>query len=148
MFGERKYMKNKMTISFSALAENEQFARTAVAAFMMSLNPTVEAVTDVKTAVSEAVTNSIIHGYSDGDGIVTVTCEIDNGALHIEVADSGVGIKDLKSVLEPFVTSRPFDERSGMGFTIMKTFMDGFDVKSCENEGTVVYMTKIIDNAS
>lgn len=141
-------MKNRMSISFSALAENEQFARTAVAAFMMSLNPTIEAITDVKTAVSEAVTNSIIHGYSGGSGEVTLSCEIENGVLHIEVADSGVGIKDLNKVLEPFVTSRPFDERSGMGFTIMKTFMDGFDVKSRENEGTVVYMSKIIENAS
>lgn len=141
-------MKNKMSISFSALPENEQFARTAVAAFMMSLNPTVEAITDVKTAVSEAVTNSIIHGYSGCSGTVTLSCEIENGVLHIEVADSGVGIKDLNKVLEPFVTSRPFDERSGMGFTIMKTFMDGFDVKSRENEGTVVYMSKIIENAS
>lgn len=141
-------MSNKMKICFSALAENEQFARTAVAAFIMSLNPTVEVITDVKTAVSEAVTNSIIHGYSGNSGEVTLSCEIENGILHIEVADLGVGIKDLNKVLEPFVTSKSIEERSGMGFTIMKTFMDGFDVKSCENEGTIVYMSKIIKNAS
>lgn len=141
-------MNNKMTINFTALPENEQFARTAVAAFMMSLDPTVEDIMDVKTAVSEAVTNSIIHGYDGKEGVVTVSCEISDGILHIEVADSGVGIKDLKKVLAPFVTSRPFDERSGMGFTIMKTFMDDFEVKSNENEGTVVYMSKAVNKAS
>jgi len=141
-------MSNKMTISFSALAENEQFARTAVAAFMMSLDPTVEAITDVKTAVSEAVTNCIIHGYGGKEGVVTVNCEIASGVLHIEVVDSGVGIRDLKSVLEPFVSSKALEGRSGMGFTIMKTFMDGFEVKSNENEGTIVYMSKVIGKAS
>ena len=141
-------MDNKMTIKFSALAENEQFARTAVAAIMMSLDPTVEAITDVKTAVSEAVTNSIIHGYCGKDGVVSVSCEIKDGTLHIEVADDGVGIKNLDEVLEPFVTSKACDERSGMGFTIMKTFMDGFEVRSEENRGTVVSMSKIIGKAS
>ena len=115
---------------------------------MMSLDPTVEAITDVKTAVSEAVTNSIIHGYCGKDGVVSVSCEIKDGTLHIEVADDGVGIKNLDEVLEPFVTSKACDERSGMGFTIMKTFMDGFEVRSEENRGTVVSMSKIIGKAS
>lgn len=142
-------MNNKMTLEFSSKKENEQFARTAVAAFIMSLDPTIENITDVKTAVSEAVTNCIVHGYPDDeDGTVTISCEISDGVLHIEISDKGVGIKDVNKVLEPYCTTRPFDERSGMGFTIMKTFMDDFDVKSVENEGTVVYMSKLIGKAS
>ncbi len=141
-------MNNKMIIEFSSKSENEQFARTAVAAFIMSLDPTVEILTDIKTAVSEAVTNCIVHGYPDTEGTVTVVCEIVGDVLHIEISDKGVGIKNLKHVLEPYVTTRPFDERSGMGFTIMKTFMDTFDIKSNENEGTIVYMSKTINKAS
>lgn len=141
-------MKNKMLIEFSSKKENEQFARTAVAAFIMCLDPTVENITDIKTAVSEAVTNCIVHGYPQSEGIVSIACELNDNMLHIEISDKGVGIKDVKKVLEPYVTTRPFDERSGMGFTIMKTFMDSFDVKSTENEGTVVYMSKMIGKAS
>lgn len=141
-------MENKMTLNFSALPENEQFARTAVAGFIMALNPTVEVLTDIKTAVSEAVTNSIIHGYCGKGGTVTIRCLVLDGILHIEVADNGVGIKDLQRFLKPYVTSKGDDDRSGMGFTIMKAFMDEFDVKSKENEGTVVYMSKVIGYAS
>lgn len=141
-------MENEMTLSFSALPENEQFARAAVAAFIMSLDPTIEVLTDVKTAVSEAVTNSIIHGYCGKGGTVTVRCRIESAVLHIEVIDNGVGISDLKRVLEPNFTSRADDERSGMGFTIMKAFMDDFEVLSKENEGTVVHMSKVIGYAS
>lgn len=141
-------MENEMTLNFSALPENEQFARTAVAAFIMSLDPTIEVLTDVKTAVSEAVTNSIIHGYCGKSGTVTVRCRITQGVLHIEVIDNGVGISDLKRVLEPNFTSRADDERSGMGFTIMKAFMDDFEVLSKKNEGTVVHMSKVIGYAS
>lgn len=141
-------MENEMTLNFSALPENEQFARAAVAAFIMSLDPTIEVLTDVKTAVSEAVTNSIIHGYCGKNGTVTVRCRITRGVLHIEVIDNGVGISDLKRVLEPNFTSRADEERSGMGFTIMKAFMDDFEVLSKENEGTVVHMSKVIGYAS
>ena len=140
-------MKNKMKIAFSALSENEAFARIAVAGFIMALDPTVEQITDVKTAISEAVTNCIVHGYPNEKGDVLIECEIVNGVLHIKVSDFGVGIADLKAVLEPFYTSKPLEERAGMGFTIMRTFMDSFEIQSKVNEGTVVTMSKNLEIA-
>ncbi len=137
-------MNNKMSIKFSSHSENEQFARTAVASFIMYLDPTVEILTDVKTAVSEAVTNCIVHGYPDKKGTVLLDCEIINNVLHIKVSDNGVGIEDINSVLAPFYTSKPIEERSGMGFTIMKTFMDSFEIISDINVGTTVIMTKVV----
>lgn len=136
-------MKNKMCVKFDAISENEQFARTVVAAFMMSLDPTVETLTDVKTAVSEAVTNCVVHGYPRGGGEITLECAIDDDdVLHIKISDNGVGIADVKQVSEPFYTTKPLDDRAGMGFTIMRTFMDGFSVDSAVNCGTTVSMTK------
>ena len=131
-----------MKITFLAISENEAFARTAVAGFVMSLDPTVEQITDIKTAVSEAVTNCVVHGYPNKNGEILLECEIIKGILHIKISDFGVGIKDLDTVLEPFYTSKPLEERAGMGFTIMRTFMDSFEVESKENGGTVVKMTK------
>lgn len=137
-------MKNKMSLKFSSKSENEQFARTAVASFIAYLDPTIEILTDVKTAVSEAVTNCIVHGYKNGDGIVFMDCEIEDGVLHISITDNGVGINDLETVMQPFYTSKAIEERAGMGFTIMKTFMDSFEIRSKINEGTTVVMSKAV----
>ncbi len=135
-------MNNKMKIIFSAISENEGFARTAVAGFIMQLDPTVEQITDIKTAISEAVTNCIVHAYPNNNGEIIMECEIQDGILHIKISDFGVGIEDLAKVLQPFYTSKPFEERAGMGFTIMRTFMDSFEIESKINEGTVVIMSK------
>ena len=137
-------MNNKMKMTFLATSENEGFARTAVAGFVMFLNPTIEQLTDIKTAVSEAVTNSVVHGYPNKKGDITVECEIISGVLHIKVSDNGVGISNLNEVLEPFYTSRAIEDHAGMGFTIMRTFMDSFSVESTIDLGTTVTMTKTL----
>lgn len=136
-------MNNKMTIKFSAKSENEQFARTAVAAFIMNLDPTVEQITDIKTAVSEAVTNCVVHGYPNKeDGSIILECEVKDGTVHIKIKDFGVGISDISKVMQPFYSSKPIEERAGMGFTIMRTFMDSFSVQSELKMGTTVFMSK------
>ena len=135
-------MSNKMKLTFSAVGENESFARTAVAAFIMSLNPTLEQITDIKTAVSEAVTNCVVHGYPVAKGEISIECEILDSVLHIKVSDSGVGIENLTKVLEPFYSSKALEEHAGMGFTIMRTFMDSFSIESAINVGTTVIMSK------
>lgn len=134
--------KNYLKLQFYSLARNQAFARDAVAAFCLELNPTLAELSDVKTAVSEAVTNCTVHAYRGETGLVTVECEIDDGKLHIKISDSGRGIDDIEQAVQPFYTSAPSDERSGMGFTIMQTFMDEFKVNSAHGEGTVVYMCK------
>lgn len=131
-----------MQLKFLARSENEVFARNAVAAFALSLNPTLAQLSDVKTAVSEAVTNSIVHGYADGDGWIRITCKTDETFLHIEISDSGRGIENLEEALTPFFTTLPDEERSGMGFTIMQTFMTSFSVQSAPGVGTTVKMSK------
>ncbi|MBR3804582.1 MAG: anti-sigma F factor [Clostridia bacterium] len=139
-------MKNKFKINFSSISENEAFARNVVASFILPLNPTLSEISDVKTAVSEAVTNAIVHGYPDSVGEIELTAELDGFDLHIEIKDDGVGIDDLKKALEPFYSTKFESERSGMGFTIMKTFMDDVSVSSKKNGGTVVKLSKkIID---
>ena len=140
-------MNNKMSLQFDARSENEQFARTAVASFITYLDPTIETITDIKTAVSEAVTNCIVHGYKNGRGTVLLDCEIKENVLHIKITDSGVGIADLNMVMQPFYTSKPLEERAGMGFTIMKTFMDSFEIQSKLNVGTTVFMSKAVKSA-
>ncbi len=137
-------MKNKMSVTFTSLSENEGFARNVIASFLLPLNPSVGELSDIKTAVSEAVTNAIVHGYPDTAGDVTMVAEIDGDDVHIVVSDEGVGIEDLEKALEPFFTSRPEEERSGMGFTVIRTFMDEVKVISKPNEGTVVDMRKTI----
>lgn len=134
--------KNYLKLQFLSLPQNQAFARDAVAAFCLELNPSLSALSDVKTAVSEAVTNCTVHAYKDCLGLVTVECEIEDRALHIKVSDTGRGIADIEKAIQPFYTTLPDDERSGMGFTIMQTFMDEFKVNSVKGEGTVVYMTK------
>lgn len=144
-------MKNEMRLEFDALSTNEGFARVAVAAFVASLNPTLEEVSDIKTAVSEAVTNSIIHGYGenrDDLGKVVIECGIDKDVLHIVIKDTGVGIENIEKAMEPLFTTKPDLERSGMGFAFMEAFMDDLDVVSHPGEGTAVYMTKKLGTAS
>ncbi len=134
--------KNYFKLQFYSLPRNQAFARDAVAAFCLELNPSLSDLSDVKTAVSEAVTNCTVHAYKGNLGLVTIECEIEENSLHIKVSDTGKGIADINQAIQPFYTSAPSDERSGMGFTIMQTFMDEFKVNSIQGEGTVVYMTK------
>ena len=131
-----------MKLEFSALSENEPFARNAVAAFCLGLNPSLDELSDVKTAVSEAVTNCIVHAYRGQTGTVVIECETEGDAVHIQISDFGRGIDDLKKALEPFYTTSEGEERSGMGFTIMQTFMSDFSVKSEKGGGTSVRMSK------
>ncbi|MCI8499481.1 MAG: anti-sigma F factor [Clostridia bacterium] len=133
---------NEMQLKFLARSENEVFARNAVAAFALSLNPTLAQLSDVKTAVSEAVTNSIVHGYTDKEGWIRISCKTDENFLHIEISDSGRGIDNIEEALTPFFTTLPDEERSGMGFTIMQTFMTSFSVQSAPGVGTTVKMSK------
>lgn len=137
-------MKKAMKMEFSSISENEGFARVAVGAFIANLNPTVEELADIKTAVSEAVTNAIIHGYDREDGNIWITCEIDGQMVQISVFDEGVGIEDIEKAREPLYTTRPEMERSGMGFTFMEAFMDDVWVESKPNEGTRVTMRRQI----
>nr|WP_207758093.1 anti-sigma F factor [Clostridium botulinum] len=135
--------ENKMNLEFVSKSQNEAFARVAVAAFIAQLDPTIDEISDVKTAVSEAVTNSIIHGYENKeDGIIRIEVEICDGEVTIEIMDNGKGIEDIPKVMEPLYTSRPDLERSGMGFTVMETFMDGLLVESEKEKGTRVRMKK------
>ncbi|MBH5318018.1 anti-sigma F factor [Paenibacillus sp. GSMTC-2017] len=139
--------KNEMNLSFSARSENEAFARIAVAAFVSQLDPTLEELNDLKTAVSEAVTNAIIHGYeSDATRQVTIVASIDRDTVSIAISDEGRGIEDVELARQPLYTSKPELERSGMGFTIMENFMDRFEVTSAVGSGTRVEMLKRIES--
>lgn len=133
---------NEMQLKFLSRSENEVFARNVVAAFALPLNPTLSELSDVKTAVSEAVTNCIVHGYRNAEGWITVRCVIEGEKLHIEISDGGTGIEDLEKALTPFYTTLSEEERSGMGFTIMQTFMTDFSVRSERGKGTTVTMCK------
>lgn len=135
---------NEMYLEFDSNSKNESFARMVVAAFVSQLDPTMEELADIKTAVSEAVTNSIIHGYKNGPGKIVMSCKIIGPTLYIEVRDQGVGIENIKQAMEPLYTSRPDLERSGMGFSFMEAFMDEIRVESEVNKGTIVYMEKSI----
>ena len=139
-------MRNEMEIIFDAYSDNEGFARVAVAAFVAKLNPTVEELSDIKTAVSEAVTNCIIHGYDNvGDvGKVYLRCCLEGTVLHIEIKDTGKGIEDVEQAMEPLFTTKPELERSGMGFSFMEAFMDEIQVESQVGKGTIVKMQKTI----
>lgn len=136
--------KNEMKISFDARSVNEGFARVAVAAFITELNPTLDEVADVKTAVSEAVTNAIIHGYDKPEEKVEVICKIEENAVEVVVMDTGKGISDVRKAMEPFYTTKPELERSGMGFAFMEAFMDEVRVESEVGKGTSVWMRKKI----
>lgn len=137
--------KNHMHLTFDAKSINEGFARMVVMAFMTDMNPTLDEMQDVKTAVSEAVTNAIIHGYNDEDKQVELACTKEGQKLTIVVEDKGVGILDVEEAKQPFYTTKPEQERSGMGFAFMEAFMDEMEVYSKVGEGTRVVMVKYIE---
>lgn len=135
---------NEMKLEFISKSNNEAFARITVAAFVAQLDPTIEEISDIKTAVSEAVTNSIVHGYEDKLGIININCKIIDRLVVIEIIDSGKGIENVEMAKQPLYTSKPNLERSGMGFTIMESFMDSLKVESVLGVGTKVTMEKRI----
>ena len=135
---------NEMKLEFDSRPCNESFARVAVAAFMTQLNPTLEEVADIKTAVSEAITNAIIHGYDNQVQKIRIRCQVSERTLYVQVEDDGKGIADVKKAMEPLYTTRPELERSGMGFSFMEAFMDEVQVESEPGKGTIVRMKKII----
>lgn len=139
---------NEMEIRFDSRSESEGFARVSVASFLTQLNPTVEEVADVKTAVSEAVTNAIIHGYEQRVETVRIHCSIENQLFTVEISDRGKGIANVEKAMEPMFTTKPEDDRSGMGFSFMEAFMDSVEVESKVGEGTSVKMTKTIGKGS
>lgn len=135
---------NEMELIFDSRSSNESFARVTVAAFMTSLNPTVEEVSDVKTAVSEAVTNAIIHGYENEVHNIYIRCWTEGKTLYLEIEDKGRGIEDVAQAMEPLFTTKPELDRSGMGFSFMEAFMDSLEVLSSPGKGTIVKMKKTI----
>lgn len=136
---------NFMTLRFASRSENESFARVSVAAFITQLDPTMEELTDIKTVVSETVTNAIIHAYENrSDGVITITAQIEADTVYLTVEDEGIGIEDLALARQPLYTSKPELERSGMGFTIIENFMDQVEVSSELGQGTTVKMMKNI----
>ena len=150
-------LKNEMQITFDAISVNEAFARVAVAAFVTPLNPTIEEISDIKTAVSEAVTNAIIHGYdaeymgesgAEKNNKVYLHCMIEDDVLYVEVKDMGKGIVDVDQAMEPLFTTKPEMDRSGMGFAFMEAFMDDLEVISEPGRGTLVQMKKKLGTTS
>lgn len=140
--------KNQMKLIFSGLPENESFARVAVSAFVVQLNPTLDILADIKTAISEAVTNAIVHGYQGRIGMIEIQAALSNeGCLNITISDAGCGINDIEQAMQPFYTTQPEKERSGMGFCVMQTFMDYLKVESKPGVGTTVRMKKQIVEA-
>lgn len=134
---------NEMRLDFPALPENESFARMVISGFILPLNPTMEQLADVKTAVSEAVTNAIIHGYGTGKGTVRMHATYtDDGTLSVDIIDRGRGIANIDHARQPFYTTADSDERSGMGFTVMESFMDAVEVRSAVGCGTTVRLVK------
>lgn len=138
------HTKNHMHLCFDARSVNESFARMVVSAFLTEMNPTLEELADVKTAVSEAVTNAIVHGYSEEERQVELTCDQSGSELTVVVEDRGVGIEDVPSAMQPFYTTKPEQERTGMGFAFMEAFMDKVQVESKPGVGTKVTMKKCI----
>ncbi len=139
-----EYLNNKMTVEFESVSKNESFARIVVAAFVTRLNPTLEEIADIKTAVSEAVTNSVIHGYTKTDGKIRIETYIVEDTVTIVIQDFGVGIENIEKAMEPMYTTKPDLERSGMGFAFMEAFMDELFVESQVGIGTKVTMRKVI----
>ena len=135
-------MENYLTLKIKAISQNEALARSTVAAFCVSANPTVDILSDIKTAVSEAVTNSIVHGYDGKEGTVEIRAQLEGSTLHIDVIDFGIGIEDIEQAKKPFFTTKPNEERSGMGFTVMESFMDELTVAHNDPHGLIVTMKK------
>ena len=141
-------MKDTLNMEILSKPQNEGFARAAVAAFVARLNPTLEEINDIKTAVSEAVTNSVVHAYDNEEGIIHINIEIEDEEVGITITDDGEGIADVDKAREPLFTTKPDEERSGMGFTFMEIFMDGLEVESSKGKGTRVHMVKKIGGGS
>lgn len=141
-------LNNEMKLEFLSKSNNEAFARITIAAFVAQLDPTIEEIADLKTAVSEAVTNAIIHGYEEKQGIVKIRAQIIEDQIIIEISDSGKGIEDVNLAKQPLYTTKPNLERSGMGFTIMESFMDEVEIESIVGLGTKVTMKKTIKSNS
>ncbi|MBM7648048.1 stage II sporulation protein AB (anti-sigma F factor) [Bacillus ectoiniformans] len=140
-------MRNEMNVQFSALSQNESFARVAVASFIAQLDPTMDELTEIKTVVSEAVTNAIIHGYEGRpSGMVYISVLLDDGLVDIVIRDEGIGISDVQEARQPLFTTKPELERSGMGFTIMENFMDEIDITSQHGTGTTIRLKKQLAN--
>ena len=140
-------MRNTMNLEFSALSQNESFARVTVAAFIAQLDPTMDELTEIKTVVSEAVTNAIIHGYdNDPNGVVYITAVIEDNCIELTIKDVGVGIEDVEEARQPLFTTKPDLERSGMGFTIMENFMDELEIPSQPGSGTEIKLRKHLQN--
>lgn len=139
----KKMVREVMKLTFDSLSENEEFARVVVAVFATRMNPTLEEIDDIKTAVSEAVTNAVIHGYQNGEGIIYIEAAVEENVLSITVSDDGIGISDIEKAMEPMFSTRP-EERSGMGFSFMEAFMDRVEVISSPGKGTSVTMRKKI----
>ena len=135
---------NEMTVEFNAIGENEGFARIVIAAFIAQLNPTLEEMGDVKVAVSEAVTNAIIHGYEKTEGMVQIRASIKDRQIRIQIQDWGKGIRNIEQAMEPLFTTKREEERSGMGFSFMEAFMDNLEVESQEGVGTTITMVKMM----
>ncbi len=133
---------NEVNMVLDAISVNESLARVVAVSFITPLNPTINVVNDIKTAVSEAVTNAIIHGYDGATGKIYMNLRLKDSVLQVEIKDNGIGIKDIDKVKEPLYTSKPEMERSGMGFTVMETFMDKLEVFSTYGLGTTIIMTK------
>lgn len=133
---------NEMTITFKAISINEAFSRSLVAAFCVQVNPTLDEITDIKTAVSEAVTNSVVHAYPKGNGNVTINVKLYENSALITISDTGVGITNMEKAREPFFTTKPDEERSGMGFTVMETFMDEVELSKNGSHGVKIQMLK------
>lgn len=133
-----------MEIKFKALAENSAFARNVVASFILPLNPSLNELSDIKTAVNEAITNVVVHAYPDKPGMIVMKITTNENKVNISITDNGVGIQDIERALTPFYTSKPNEERSGMGFTVMESFMDSLEVKN-NKDGLTVFMSKEIE---
>lgn len=143
IFMENEYIKNEICMEFDAISENEGLARIVIAAFVSRVDPTIDEIEDVKTAVSEAVTNAIIHGYGEKGGRVVMRASLsEENELSVEIADRGVGIDDVEQAMQPLFTTGAASERSGMGFSFMEAFMDRLEVESSIGEGTCVHMWK------
>ena len=140
--------ENKMKLEFLSKSSNEAFARITVASFASQLDPSIEEISDIKTSVSEAVTNSIIHGYEDKTGIIKIECTLFSNSIEIQISDNGKGIENIEQAKEPLYTTKPELERSGMGFTIMENFMDELKIESVVGVGTKVTMKKVINNSN
>lgn len=141
-------MKNEMHLQFSSISQNESFARVTVAAFIAQLDPTMDELTEIKTVVSEAVTNAIIHGYENKpDGVVYISVTLEDYVIHLTIRDEGIGINDIEEARQPLFTTKPELERSGMGFTIMENFMDQMEIQSSSEMGTTIRLTKHLTNS-